>query len=122
MAYQFCCPQGHILQGELSIVGHVMQCPMCGSEFHVPPPDAGAATSEGYLQGPPMWPAQGVQGGYPPPAGPTFGMPGAMLQPPMMPSGPFAPPPFPTPQFGAPGEVTMQPPAAASKPAEVPAA
>ena len=38
MPFQFCCPQGHVLQGELSQVGQLLQCPMCGSSFLVPPP------------------------------------------------------------------------------------
>jgi hypothetical protein len=137
MSYQFCCPQGHLLQGELSTVGQIMQCPLCGSEFHVPPPDAGATTSEGFLQGPGSWSTQGGQGGFsftlpeqspggfPPPPGPGFGMPGSMQpmpQPPMVPGGPFAPPPFPAPQFGPMGELSAQSPAPSPKPAESPPA
>jgi hypothetical protein len=46
MPYQFSCPQGHILQGELSTVGQIMRCPVCGGDFHVPPPNCGTIISE----------------------------------------------------------------------------
>jgi hypothetical protein len=127
MAYQFCCPQGHILQGELVTVGQIMRCPMCGSEFHVPPPDAGATISEGFTQGPGMWstpaaptgysmpvPEKFPAGGYPPPPNPAFVAPGAMQgmpQPQVIPGGPFAPQGFPAPQYGATGVAGVQPPA-----------
>jgi hypothetical protein len=38
MAFQFLCPQGHLLQGEESLVGQPCQCPQCGVQFLVPPP------------------------------------------------------------------------------------
>src|SRR6478752_878583 len=73
MSYQFCCPQGHVLQGDPSTVGQLLQCPMCGSNFVVPPPDGGMgaqgpAMQGGFMQGPPAWPSadQGF-GGFPPP-------------------------------------------------------
>ena len=55
--FQFCCPQGHVLQGELSQVGQLVQCPMCGSSFLIPPPtmdppEAGPAAQGGFFQGP----------------------------------------------------------------------
>lgn len=38
MAFQFLCPQGHLLQGEESQTGQQCKCPYCGSEFLVPSP------------------------------------------------------------------------------------
>jgi len=38
MAFQFLCPQGHLLQGDESQVGQQCKCPYCGEEFFVPPP------------------------------------------------------------------------------------
>ncbi len=89
MPYQFCCPQGHILQGELSIVGQIMRCPMCGSDFHVPPPDTGAVMSQGFAQGPGMWPAPGGPSGYSVPVSEQH------------PAGGYPPPAYPAPQYGS---------------------
>jgi len=41
MAFEFLCPQGHVLQGEESMVGQKCRCPYCQSEFSVPPPPGG---------------------------------------------------------------------------------
>jgi len=38
MAFQFLCPQGHLLQGDESQVGQQCKCPYCEVEFFVPPP------------------------------------------------------------------------------------
>lgn len=38
MAFQFLCPQGHLLQGEESQAGQACQCPMCGMQFLIPAP------------------------------------------------------------------------------------
>ncbi len=51
MAFQFLCPQGHLLQGEASQTGQKCKCPYCQSEFLVPAPaqapegDPGAGSS-----------------------------------------------------------------------------
>lgn len=39
MAFQFLCPQGHLLQGEESQAGMQCQCPYCQSLFLIPPPN-----------------------------------------------------------------------------------
>lgn len=50
MAFQFLCPQGHLLESDQSQVGQQCQCPYCGVLFLVPqpiiaaPPDASAAS------------------------------------------------------------------------------
>jgi hypothetical protein len=49
MPYQFCCPQGHVLQGELTAIGQVVQCPACGLSLFVPPPDCGVTMSGGLM-------------------------------------------------------------------------
>ncbi len=36
MAFQFLCPQGHLLQGDELQVGRPCQCPYCGGVFLVP--------------------------------------------------------------------------------------
>ena len=45
MSFHFCCPQGQVLQGELSQVGKLSQCPMCGSSFLIPPFTFGPASA-----------------------------------------------------------------------------
>jgi len=57
MSYPFHCPQGHILQGELSSLGQVSQCPVCGVRFFVPPPDCGATMSGSLQQESGAWPS-----------------------------------------------------------------
>ncbi|HUT90514.1 MAG TPA: hypothetical protein VMY37_13515 [Thermoguttaceae bacterium] len=63
MAFQFLCPQGHLLQADESQVGRQMQCPYCGGMFLVPqplptaapdpPPPAPPASPEAGPQAPP---------------------------------------------------------------------
>ncbi len=57
MAFQFLCPQGHLLQGDESQAGQRCQCPYCGTEFLIPAPLSGppADTSQ-YMAG--QMPAQ----------------------------------------------------------------
>lgn len=38
MAFQFQCPQGHLLEGDESQAGQQCQCPMCGMLFIIPQP------------------------------------------------------------------------------------
>lgn len=38
MAFQFQCPQGHLLEGNESQAGQQCQCPMCGMLFIIPQP------------------------------------------------------------------------------------
>ncbi len=131
MTFEFCCPQGHVLQGELSQVGQLLQCPMCGSSFLVPPPtmDPGAmggpGATGGFFQGPGTWPAPGAFGPSPAPQG---GMPG-MLPPqntPLMPGSPMpagpmpaGPYPGPAPQPFAYGPPAVNPAAPAAPAAEL---
>ncbi len=42
MAFQFLCPQGHLLQGDESQAGQQCKCPYCETVFIVPPPAAPA--------------------------------------------------------------------------------
>jgi hypothetical protein len=61
MAFQFCCTQGHLLQGDPSQIGQMCQCPYCGTPFVVPQ-DAGQP-SGGFPLSPagfPQMPQQGV--------------------------------------------------------------
>jgi len=41
MAFQFRCPQGHLLQGEDSQIGQQSECPFCHTQFLVPAPPGG---------------------------------------------------------------------------------
>jgi len=47
MAFQFLCPQGHLLQGEESLVGQKCKCPYCQSELVVPPPPEELPAAQG---------------------------------------------------------------------------
>ena len=38
MAFQFHCPQGHLLEGDPSQAGQQCQCPECGTLFIIPEP------------------------------------------------------------------------------------
>ncbi len=49
MAFQFTCPQGHLLQAEESQARQQCQCPECGVPMLIPPP-TGAEPSEGLSQ------------------------------------------------------------------------
>jgi hypothetical protein len=91
MSFEFCCPQGHVLHGEASQVGQWFQCPLCGSGFLVPPPQAGQLPPGGFLQGPQSWPSENAAGqtlgqSFPP----QGGMPG-MMSPQMSPYLPGSP-------------------------------
>ena len=113
--FQFRCPQGHVLQGDLSQVGQMFQCPMCGSSFWIPPPTMDPAAAGGFFQGPGTWPAANAPGPSFPAQG---GMPG-MMPPqtmPMMPSGPY---PMPAAQPFAFGPAAVNPlaPGMAAEPA-----
>jgi glutaredoxin len=57
MAFQFLCPEGHLLQGEESQAGQQCKCPYCGSVFLVPPPQLAAA--DPWVSAPPTGPARG---------------------------------------------------------------
>ncbi len=126
MSFQFCCPQGHVLQGDESQVGQLFQCPMCGSRFLVPPPTVGPVAAGGFFQAPGTWPASAPQPSFP--GDHDYMVPGpipGMMPPqtmPMMPGGPMPAGPYPAPAaqpfaFG-PGEVY---PLAADRAAAVPA-
>lgn len=54
MAFQFQCPNGHLLQGEESQAGQQCYCPTCQILFIIPAPPAPAAPGAGFPQiGPP---------------------------------------------------------------------
>ena len=86
MPYQFSCPQGHLLQGDESVAGQILQCPVCGAGFLVVPPTGDAPAGGGFPQGPGIFPVSDA----PPSFSPTTPMP----QPQYMPGGlaPFGPP------------------------------
>jgi len=109
------------LQGDLSQVGHVFQCPMCGSSFVIPPPQMGPVAAGGFFQQPGTWPAASAPMASFPAQGGMPAMPG-MMPPqtmPMMPSGPMPAGQYPMPPvqpfaFGpatAPAETPQQAPA-----------
>jgi hypothetical protein len=43
MAFQFMCPQGHVLQGDEAHAGQTIQCPQCGTTFIIPSPEPQSA-------------------------------------------------------------------------------
>ncbi len=89
MSFQFCCPQGHVLQGDPSQIGQLFQCPMCGSSFLIPPPEIGPVSPGGFFQGAGNWPATNAPVSSYPPAGGMAGM----MPPQNMPLMPGSPPP-----------------------------
>lgn len=46
MAFQFMCPQGHVLEGDESHAGQTIQCPLCSTTFIIPSPQPSAAPAE----------------------------------------------------------------------------
>ena len=46
MAFQFLCPEGHMLEVDESQVGQPCKCPQCSLEFLVPSPDDGNSPEE----------------------------------------------------------------------------
>ena len=66
MPIQFCCPQGHVLQGDPTQVGQLFQCPVCGVSFLVPP-QAGPVAESSFFQGPAVWPTAASMPMFPPP-------------------------------------------------------
>lgn len=55
MAFQFLCPNGHLLQGEEAYAGQQCQCPYCNTMFIIPAPPSppSAQPSEPATTGPP---------------------------------------------------------------------
>ncbi len=47
MAFQFQCPQGHLLEGDESQAGQQCHCPTCGMLFIIPQPIAAPAAAVG---------------------------------------------------------------------------
>jgi DNA-directed RNA polymerase subunit RPC12/RpoP len=70
MAFQFMCPQGHLLEGDESQAGHQCQCPQCGMMFLIPTPAPAPGTGPApVLPGEDFGGEQAVDdGGFPMPA------------------------------------------------------
>jgi hypothetical protein len=98
MAFQFYCPQGHLLEGHESQMGQQSQCPMCGAIFMIPVVQSGPAAPGGWPPGYQLPP------GYVPPPGygqPGYGQPGYGQ--PAYPQPGYAPPGYGQPPAGYPG-------------------
>jgi hypothetical protein len=102
MAFQFLCPQGHLLQGDESHAGQQCQCPYCGTLFLIPQPQAAAPTGA---------PGYDPQAAAPPPSQPGWNGPapdasGGYGYPPGAPAPQQAPPTYDemTYEQAAPGE------------------
>src|SRR3974390_1652593 len=87
MSYPFYCPQYHELQSELTAIGQVAQCPVCGTHFLVPPPDFGAMTTRNAERLPGLWPSSGEAANLPvaiavdpPPASGRFEQPAGSIE------------------------------------------
>lgn len=144
MAFQFTCPQGHLLEADPSFAGQQCTCPHCGMLFIIPPPPAQTAPLAPMMQpgpmaplGPMVPPGPMPQPGpmaYAPPMpqpgpmlhAPPMPQPGTMLAapmaqaPPMMPAGPM---PGPAPIGPAPSALPQVGPNFPTQPIEaVPAA
>ncbi|MFH1267764.1 MAG: hypothetical protein ABIK89_18770 [Planctomycetota bacterium] len=92
MAFQYLCPEGHLLEADESEVGRQSQCPRCASVFLIPQPVPAAEADS-----PPDPPQQ-----QPPPDAPSFQPPDA--QPPPFPEVAVSPPPFEPPAAEPPAE------------------
>ena len=115
MAFQFLCPQGHLLQGDESQAGQQCKCPYCETVFVVPQPvgTAGPGPSAamqpdtvrpGTVQPDTVQPGAGfTQTGYEQPAGEQF--PGIQTAPDF---GPAAGRTEPPPQFNVPSAAQQQ--------------
>jgi hypothetical protein len=57
MAFQFQCPQGHLLEGDPSQAGQACTCPMCGVMFIIPQPIAAPAPAAPQYSPAPQYPA-----------------------------------------------------------------
>jgi len=69
MAFQFLCPEGHLLQAEEPQAGQQCACPYCGTLFLIPQPLAEPAAGQGAV--PPPGPSR-----QPPEPPPVAGTPG----------------------------------------------
>ncbi len=89
MAFQFLCPQGHMLQGEPTQAGQQCKCPYCQTEFLVPAPAVSpqAAALPGTVPQIGMPSAAAPQAAVPPAAAP----PAAALPAALPPDAPAAP-------------------------------
>jgi uncharacterized Zn-finger protein len=85
MAFQFTCPQGHLLEADVSAAGQQCTCPHCGMLFIIPAPPAAASYA------PPIMP-------YTPATAPNFAPAHAQIGPPqpapLMPATTYAPAAF----------------------------
>jgi hypothetical protein len=116
MLFQFCCPLGHVLQGDPSQVGQIFQCPMCGSNFLIPPPGPSQPPPPAFSPEARAWPVANASGGAFPGQGSMPGMmPSGMVP---LPGGPAQtgsfPNPMPQPFVFAPG--AANPPGEAGSP------
>lgn len=66
MAFQFLCPQGHLLQGDESQAGQQCMCPYCSSLFIVPTPMTAAPAAPEPEPTPPPGLFGGAPAGYGP--------------------------------------------------------
>ena len=108
MAFQFLCPQGHLLEGDESQSGEQAQCPYCSSVFLIPQPIPTAQADPSTVP-PPVPPEAGFQA-------PSFEQ--GPVPPPLFRQPPFEPRTFEPPTFEPPA---LEPPAA-DAPAEPEAA
>ena len=51
MNFQFYCPQGHLLQSDTANAGATIACPICGTQFIVPPPPQSVLDAEKKAKG-----------------------------------------------------------------------
>jgi DNA-directed RNA polymerase subunit RPC12/RpoP len=74
MAFQFLCPEGHLLQGHESQAGQRCKCPYCSVEFLVPQPPGEPAAVEAAVEGtpPPTADYQPAEPYYEEPTEPDF--------------------------------------------------
>ena len=130
MAFQFLCPNGHLLQGDESQAGQQCKCPYCGGMFIVPnppsaPPAGGApapqrpAYSPQPGQQPAVYPGQQLQPYTQPQTYPQPGYPPPSYQPPAPDLG--YPPPGVEPQpYGPPTEEPYEEPEPTEPPEDFP--
>ena len=110
MNFQFYCPQGHLLQSDTANAGATIACPICGTQFIVPPPPQSVLAARPAWDPPPPAPSAVPAPGDGAPAG-RPALPVSSLLADLAPAAPLfsarRPPPPAPPENGPAGPVSV---------------